>query len=99
MTYNKPTKSIKVNTRGGSTITASDTSSAPIASDALRDFTEKQTMHIKGEKLNLVPFHASDVVEVTKSVTSVDRSDPYGCSAEGDSKVCNAKVCDATVSC
>lgn len=99
MTYNKLLKSIEVTTRGGSTFSATDTASLPIASDALRDFTEKQTMHIKGEKLNLVPFHASDVVEVTKSVTSVDRSDPYGCSAEGDSKVCNAKVCDATVSC
>lgn len=99
MTYNKPTNSIEVKTRGGSTITASDTSSAPIASDALRDFTEKQTMHIKGEKLNLVPFHASDVVEVTKSVTSVDRKDPYGCEEESSNKVCSAKVCSAKAGC
>lgn len=99
MTYNKPTNSIEVKTRGGSTFTATDTAKDPIASDALRDFLGAETMHIRGEGMTLVPFRATDVVTVTKSVTSVDRSDPYGCSAEGDSKVCNAKVCDATVSC
>lgn len=100
MTYVKSIKSIEVNTRGGSTITASDTTSAPIASDALRDFTEKQTMHIKGEKMNLVPFHATNIVEVIKSVMSAEKGDPYGCSGVvGVAKVCYAKVCNATVGC
>ena len=100
MTYTKPLKSIEVTTRGGSTFSATDTASQPIASDALRDFSNKQTMHIKGDNLVLVPFHAVDVVEVTKSVTSVDRADPYGCDgAGGNSKVCEAKACVAKASC
>lgn len=99
MTYNKPIKSIEVKTRGGSTITASDTSSAPIASDALRDFLGAETMHIRGESMTLVPFRATDVVTVTKSVASVDRKDPYGCEEESSNKVCSAKACSAKVGC
>ena len=100
MTYNKPIKSIEVTTRGGSTFSATDTASLPIASDALRDFTNEHTMHIKGDDMTLVPFHASDVVVVTKSVTSVDKADPYGCeSAGGNSKVCEAKACSAKAGC
>jgi len=99
MTYNKPTNSIEVKTRGGSTFTATDTASDPIASDALRDFLGAETMHIRGEGMTLVPFRATDVVTVTKSVTSVDRKDPYGCDAEGNNKVCSAKACVAKAGC
>ena len=99
MTYNKPLKSIEVKTRGGSTFTATDTASDPIASDALRDFSGKDTMHIRGEALTLVPFRATDVVTVTKSVASVDRKDPYGCDAEGSNKACEAKACEAKAGC
>ena len=99
MTYNKPIKSIEVKTKGGSTFTATDTESQPIASDALRDFSGKKTMHIRGEGMTLVPFRATDVVTVTKSVTSVDRADPYGCSDENSNKVCEAKACNAKASC
>lgn len=99
MTYNKPIKSIEVKTRGGSTFTATDTASDPIASDALRDFLGAETMHIRGEGMTLVPFRATDVVTVTKSVTSVDRADPYGCSDENSNKVCEAKACSAKASC
>ena len=99
MTYNKPLKSIEVKTLGGSTFTATDTASLPIASDALRDFSHEQTMHIKGDNLVLVPFRATDVVTVTKSVASVDRADPYGCEEESSSKVCSAKACTAKASC
>lgn len=99
MTYNKPIKSIEVKTRGGSTFTATDTASDPIASDALRDFLGAETMHIRGEGMTLVPFRATDVVTVTKSVTSVDRADPYGCSDENSNKVCEAKACEAKARC
>lgn len=99
MTYNKPTNSIEVKTRGGSTFTATDTASDPIASDALRDFLGAETMHIRGEGMTLVPFRATDVVTVTKSVTSVGREDPYGCEEESSNKVCSAKVCSAKVGC
>ena len=100
MTYTKPLKSIEVTTRGGSTFSATDTASQPIASDALRDFSNKQTMHIEGDNMTLVPFRATDVVTVTKSVASVNRADPYGCdSADGNSKVCEAKACSAKASC
>ena len=99
MTYNKPIKSIEVETRGGSTFTATDTASLPIASDALRDFLGAETMHIRGEGITLVPFRATDVVTVTKSVASVDRTDPYGCEEESSNKVCSAKVCSAKAGC
>lgn len=100
MTYNKPTKSIKVNTLGGSEFTTSDTATQPMASDALASFKAEKTMHIKGEKMNLVPFHATNIVEVIKSVMSAEKGDPYGCSSVvGVAKVCYAKVCNATVGC
>lgn len=99
MTYNKPIKSIEAKTLGGSTFTATDTESQPIASDTLRDFSGKKTMHIRGEGMTLVPFRAIDVVTVTKSVTSVDRKDPYGCEEESSNKVCSAKACSAKAGC
>lgn len=82
-TFNKGLKSIVVKTIGGTTINASDTASAPIASDALRDFEGFGIMHIKGEnKVTLVPFHAVDTIEVTDAQSEVTRPDPYGCDTE-----------------
>ena len=82
-TFNKGLKSIVVNTIGGATINASDTATAPIASDALRDFEGFGIMHIKGEdNLTLVPFHAVDNIVVTSAQSEVSRPDPYGCEDE-----------------
>lgn len=77
-TYKKPLKSIVVKTLGGTTINAADTATAPIASDALRDFEGFGTMHIKtanGE--TLVPFHAVDSIVVTASTADATRTDAY----------------------
>ena len=77
-TYKKALKSIVVKTLGGTTINAADTATAPIASDALRDFEGFGTMHIKtanGE--TLVPFHAVDSIVVTASTTELTRADAY----------------------
>lgn len=73
--------SIDVKTRGGSQITASDTTTDPIASDSLYDFERKSTMHIRGEALMLVPFKSVDVVEIASTSESVTRPNPYGCEA------------------
>ena len=82
-TFNKGLKSIVVKTIGGETINASDTATAPIASDALRDFEGFGIMHIKGEdNLTLVPFHAVDNIVVTSAQSEVSRPDPYGCEDE-----------------
>ena len=82
--YKKPLKSIVVKTLGGTTINAADTATAPIASDALRDFEQFQTMHIKtanGE--TLVPFHAVDSIVVTASTADATRTDAYCVEEEG----------------
>lgn len=78
--YKKVLKSITVKTIGGNTVSATDTATAPIASNALRDFEGFGIMHIKGEdKVTLVPFHAVDVIEVTETQVDVTRADAYGC--------------------
>lgn len=83
-TYTKALKSITVTTVSGQTVTAADTATAPIASNALAEFEAFQTMHIKGEdNTTLVPFHAVDSIVVTESSAEVTKGDPYGCDAEG----------------
>lgn len=79
-TFKKPLKSITVKTIGGTTVTATDTASEPIASNALAEFEMFKTMHIKGEnKVTLVPFHAVDSIEVTETSADVEKADAYGC--------------------
>lgn len=79
-TYKKALKSIVVKTIGGATVNASDTASAPIASDALRDFEGFGIMHIKGEdNVTLVPFHAVDNIVVTETKEDATKPDAYGC--------------------
>lgn len=81
--FNKPLKSIVVTTLGGNTFNASDTATAPIASDALRDFEAYGIMHIKGQSNEtLIPFHAVDNIAVTSSTSEVTREDAYGCEEE-----------------
>lgn len=77
-TYTKAMKSIEVKTLGGQTITAADTKDNPIASNALYEFEEFKTMHIKTETgVTLVPFHAVDSIAVTTTTESVTRADAY----------------------
>ena len=79
-TYTKALKSITVKTVGGQTFSAADTTTAPIASNALAEFEAFQTMHIKGDEgTTLVPFHAVDTIVVETSSETVEKADPYGC--------------------
>lgn len=81
-TYKKSQKSIVVKTIGGATINASDTATAPIASDAISAFEAFQIMHIKGENnMTLVPFHAVDNIVVTETKEDATKPDAYGCEA------------------
>lgn len=77
--YKKNLKTITVKTIGGTTITASDTVEKNIASNALAEFENFQTMHIEGEgKVTLVPFHAVDSIEVTSALSEEQtRKDAY----------------------
>lgn len=79
-TYNKKLNTITVKTLGGTTVTAADTASKPIASDALAAFERFETMKIVGEdKITLIPFHAVDSIEVTESKSEVTKPDAYYC--------------------
>lgn len=82
-TYTKGLKSIEVHTRGGETITASDTVEQPIATQALAEFYAHNVMHILKDPKDFVPFHAVDYIEVTASSGQFDRSDPY-CAEDGE---------------
>lgn len=87
--FNKPLKSIVVTTLGGNTFTAVDTATAPIASDALRDFESYGIMHIKLSEnaTRLIPFHAVDNIVVTSSTSEVTREDAYGCEEESSEPI------------
>lgn len=77
-TYNKTLKTIVVKTIGGTTVNAADTTTAPIASNALAEFEAYKTMHIKtADGYTLVPFHAVDSITVTEAQSEVTRPDPY----------------------
>ena len=78
-TYTKALKSIAVKTIGGTEVSASDTTTSPIASNALKEFEAFKTMHIvTGEgEMTLIPFHAVDSIVVTTTTESVERPDAY----------------------
>lgn len=80
-TYTKTLKSLTIKTIGGQTITAVDTATDPIGSEALAQFNNFQTMVIRGEgTLTYIPFHAVDSIIVTVSQSeSITRADAYGC--------------------
>ena len=63
------------------TLTAEDTTTAPIASYALDEFKRKEQMKFTNDGTTYyVPFHAVDHIEVTEtSASTPDRPDPYGC--------------------
>lgn len=80
-TYKKTLKTLTIKTIGGQTITAADTVSDPIGSEALAQFENFQTMVVRGENtLTYIPFHAVDSIEVAVS-QSEDQTKPdaYGC--------------------
>lgn len=77
-TYKKVLKTIAVKTVGGTTVNAADTATEPIASNALYEFENFKTMHIRTEDgMTLVPFHAVDTITVTEAATDVTKADAY----------------------
>ena len=85
-TFNKPLRSIVITTIGGATISAEDTATDPIASDALSEFAMFKTMHVRtgdGE-VTYVPFHAVDNIVVTTTSSEVEKADPYFCDEDTD---------------
>lgn len=78
-TYTKALKTITVKTLGGTTVTAADTATEPIASNALMEFEAYKTMHIKtGEaEVTEIPFHAVDSIVVATTTQSATRADAY----------------------
>lgn len=78
-TYKKVLRTIAIKTLGGTTVNAADTATDPIASDAIRDFEGKGTMHVRGANgaVTLIPFAAVDSIAVTVAATDVTRPDAY----------------------
>lgn len=72
--YTKPLKTIKVTTRQ-TEITASDTLTESIASDALYEYEKRGTMELP----TLVPFHAIETLETSITTAEAEKGDPYGC--------------------
>lgn len=80
ITYTKALKTITVKTVGGTEIEVADTATDPKASDALSEFEQFKTMHIRtADGVTLVPFHAVDTIEIVTSSTEATKGDPYGC--------------------
>lgn len=64
-TYKKVLKTLTIKTIGGTTITAADTATEAIGSNALAQFENFQTMAITTESgVTYVPFHAVDNIAV-----------------------------------
>lgn len=72
MDYQKITKEVEVNTRGGATATGGSLS--------IGDLERHGTIYAD----KLVPFHAVETAVVNVSTESASRPDPYGCDGDGE---------------
>ena len=80
ITYTKVLKTLAIKTLGGTEVTVADTAADPKASDALSEFENFQTMHVRtAEGVTIIPFHAIDSIEVTSTTGQATKGDPYGC--------------------
>lgn len=78
ISYKKALKTLTIKTVGGTTVTAADTATDPIGSDALAEFEAKATMHVrKTSGVTEIPFHAVDTVDVAVTTQDATRKDPY----------------------
>lgn len=81
-TYKKTLKTLTIKTAGGQTITAADTATDPIGSEALAQFLAQQTMAVRGAEgaVTYIPFHAVDTIAVAVAQSDdITKADPYGC--------------------
>ena len=85
MTFTKPLKTVVFTLHDESTVTAADTATAQIGSNAFAQFTDKEQpiIVVPGESsTTYIPFHAIVKVVVTIAQSdSIDRDDPI-CGAE-----------------
>lgn len=86
MNYQKITKEVEVNTRGGATATGGSLS--------IGDLERHGTIYAD----KLVPFHAVDTAVVDVSTESASRPDPYGCEEGGEEMICENVSYDASAS-
>lgn len=86
MDYQKITKEVEVNTRGGATATGGSLS--------IGDLERHGTIYAD----KLVPFHAVETAVVNVSTESASRPDPYGCEDGGEEMNCEKVSVDASAS-
>lgn len=88
-TYPKKLKTLEVHLMLDSTVvTIADTAEDDMATRALNEFKNYDTMHYEtedgGQKItNAIPYHAVQYIMVTEADASVERPDPYGCEDGG----------------
>lgn len=79
ITYTKPLKSVVFTLVDASTVTAADTATYPIGSEALGMYLSDKMVTVPGES-SITYFHASQVVKAVVTVTqsdSITKEDPY----------------------
>ena len=79
-TYKKPLKTVVFTLLDGSTVTAADTATAQIGSNAFAKFEAFETVVVAGATTTYIPFHAilKAVVTVAQS-EDITKPDAYGC--------------------
>jgi len=78
ITYTKPLKSVVFTLVDASTVTAADTATSPIGSEALGMYLSGEMVTVPGETITY--FHPSQVVKAVVTVTqsgSITKADPY----------------------
>lgn len=79
ITYTKPLKSVVFTLVDASTVTAADTATNPIGSEALGMYHRDELIVVPGES-STTEFHADQVVKAVITVTqsdSITKEDPY----------------------
>ena len=80
MTYKKPLKTFSGTTLMGVSISAVDTATSRIGSDAISAFEAHKTIKTEAEnRTMLTPFHAVKKANYGISTEDAERTDPYGC--------------------
>lgn len=80
MTYKKPLKTFNGTTLMGEQISADDTATSRIGSDAISAFEAHKTIKTEAENRKmLTPFHAVKSAQYGVVTEDTERTDPYGC--------------------
>lgn len=88
-TYNKKLKTLNVHLMlDGTVVTIEDTATDDMATRALNEFKNYETMHYEteggGVKItNAIPYRAVQYIEVMETEATINKADPYGCEDGG----------------